>query len=243
MVCVLQSKLPWSSAVFQLYCQPFFFPLKPLTFYTFYCWDRASPLLFYICVVFVLQIHFWEFSLSFFVEELRFIFRCRNVFRESTCVHMYELMCVCVDEEFYTDLKAWNCLWVTFAFNQFSADAPRACTSNNNNNNKKEYIIAQEMRKKEKKGEQTHRGRQEETEKELYHVYYAPAGEFKCVRLRWNRAGVIIISYCLLDRTLKWSCHFIYTQTTVWFTPKHTRMHTHVHKRSPLLTSLASPVE
>ncbi len=69
--------------------------------------------------------------------------------------------------------------------------------------NNKKGIIAQEMWKKEKKGEQAHRGRQEETEKELYHVYYAPASEFKCVRLRWNRAGVIIISYCLLDRTLK----------------------------------------
>jgi len=28
MVCVLQSKLPRSSAVFQLYCLPFLFPLK-----------------------------------------------------------------------------------------------------------------------------------------------------------------------------------------------------------------------
>lgn len=35
MVCVLQSKLPRSSAVFQLYCKPFFFPSRPLTFYTF----------------------------------------------------------------------------------------------------------------------------------------------------------------------------------------------------------------
>lgn len=47
MVCVLQSKLPWSSAVFQLYCRPFFFPLKPLTIYTFYYSDGALPLLFF----------------------------------------------------------------------------------------------------------------------------------------------------------------------------------------------------
>lgn len=77
MVCVLQSKLPRSSAVFQLYCQPFFFPLKPLTFHTFYCSDAALPLLFYICGLFVLQIHFWRFSLYPFVEEMQIIVRCK----------------------------------------------------------------------------------------------------------------------------------------------------------------------
>lgn len=77
-----------------------------------------------------------------------------------------------------------------------------------------------------RKQKRRHRGREEETEKELYHVYYAPASEFKCVRLRWSRASVIIIASCQLDRTLKWSCHFIYTQTTMWFTPKHTNVHT-----------------
>lgn len=68
---------------------------------------------------------------------------------------------------------------------------------------KNESIIAQEMGKKEKIRKTTHRGRQEDTEKELYHVYYARASKFKCVRLRWSRAGVIIIASCLLDRTLK----------------------------------------
>lgn len=56
MVCVLQSKLPRSSAVFQLYCQMFFFfffccfvffflPLKVSTIYTSYCFDKAERLL------------------------------------------------------------------------------------------------------------------------------------------------------------------------------------------------------
>lgn len=41
MVCVLQSKLPRSRAVFQLYCAPFFFSPKLSTFYTFY-WLRGT---------------------------------------------------------------------------------------------------------------------------------------------------------------------------------------------------------
>lgn len=88
MVCVLQSKLPRSSAVFQLYCLPFFFPLKPLTFYTFYCSDGASPLLFYICVLFVLQMQFFGNSLYSFVEEILFL-KCRMVLvRAYICMYV-----------------------------------------------------------------------------------------------------------------------------------------------------------
>lgn len=59
MVCVLQSKLPRSSAVFQLYCQPFFLPLKLLTIYTFYCSDKAEQLLFNVFCVCFTNSFFW----------------------------------------------------------------------------------------------------------------------------------------------------------------------------------------
>ncbi len=64
----------------------------------------------------------------------------------------------------------------------------------------KGHLCTRDWVKRREKKEDT----ETETEKELYHVYYSlAAGEFKCARLRWNRAGVIIIASCLLDRTLK----------------------------------------
>lgn len=76
MVCVLQSKLPWSSAVFQLYCQPFFFPLKPFTIYTFYSCNRALSLLF-TSVLHLFEKFIFGHSLYVVVEEMRLIFRFR----------------------------------------------------------------------------------------------------------------------------------------------------------------------
>lgn len=66
---------------------------------------------------------------------------------------------------------------------------------------RKKLLVHKRLDKKKRK----ERGHTEaETEKELYPVYYSlAASEFKCARLRWNRAGVIIIASCLLDRTLK----------------------------------------
>lgn len=105
-------------------------------------------------------------------------------------------------------------------------------------------MLHKDMWSKIKQWKTKRRGRRQEKhgEKELYHVYYPPAGKFKGVRLRWNRPGVIIIACCLLDRTLNWSCHFIYTQTTVRFTPRRARMLTRTQTLPPFLTFPVSPV-
>lgn len=63
MVCVLQSKLPRSRAVFQFYCAPFFFSPKLGTFYTFYCLRGTSFSLF--TSTFAAQIHSFEGLLLF----------------------------------------------------------------------------------------------------------------------------------------------------------------------------------
>ena len=72
MVCVLQSKLPRSSAVFQLYCQPFFFPLKPLRISHFTPFI-AQTLLFATAL---LHLRFVCFTNSCFLGGILFISFC-----------------------------------------------------------------------------------------------------------------------------------------------------------------------
>lgn len=159
MVCVLQSKLPWSSAVFQFYCQPFFFPLKPLTFYTFYYLDRASPLLFCMCFLFCFYKFIFGNSLYSFMEEMHFIFRfqfCR-MFLVRVCVSPSMNQCV------------WMMSWHTctlFVLYRFKGSVFEWCLLSISS----QQIHLRPVPAINKK-----------TAKELYRVYYAPASVSVCV--------------------------------------------------------------
>lgn len=62
----------------------------------------------------------------------------------------------------------------------------------------------------------THTQPRRKSWKWLYHVYFKMAlSEFKRSCLHWNRVCVIIIASSPPDSTLKWSCHFVYSETTV----------------------------
>lgn len=117
MVCVLQSKLPRSSAVFQLYCKPFFFPSRPLTFYTFLLLGLSFATALLTCTLcFLLQNQFGPFSL--FVSAIRF--SCRWY------AHVYSNACLCTGTVWLTfRCKGLNLL--LNPFDKFPTDPPQVC--------------------------------------------------------------------------------------------------------------------